>query len=75
MMHPRQMVLILTFLLWQNATATLWFEDGITGTAGSNLGAAAPYSSSSSQIKIAAGNLTYPNLANPSPAGNEFTIL
>lgn len=69
-----QAILVLTFLLSQNANATLWFADGITGTVGNNLGAAAPYSPSSSQIKIAAGNLTYPNLADPSPVGNEFTI-
>ena len=31
-------------------------------------------STASSQIKIVAGNLTYPNLADPSPVGNEFTI-
>jgi len=75
MKHLRQIILILAFLLLRNANATLWFEDGITGTVGNNLGAAAPYSTSSSQIKIVAGNLTYPNLANPSPVGNEFTIV
>ncbi len=74
MKHLRQIILILAFLLLQNADATLWFADGITGTVGNNLGAAPPYSSSSSQIRIAAGNLTYPNLADPSPVGNEFTI-
>ncbi len=75
MKHLGQFSLILTFLLLQNANATLWFADGITGTVGNNLGAAAPYSPSSAQIKIAAGNLTYPNLASPSPVGNEFIIL
>jgi pectate lyase len=74
MKYLRQIFLILAFLLMQNANATLWFEDGITGTVGNGLGAAPPYSPSSSQIKIAAGNLAYPNLANPSPNGNEFTI-
>jgi pectate lyase len=74
MKHLSKIVIILTFLLLRNASATLWFEDGITGTVGNNLGAAAPYNPSSSQIKIAAGNLTYPNLSNPSPVGNEFTI-
>ena len=64
-------VLMATF----SSSATLWFVDGITGNPGDNLGATAPYSASSSQIKIAAGNLAYPNLTNPSPNGNEFTIL
>ena len=69
-----QTVAILTFLLLRNASATVWFADGITGTVGNNLGATLPYSTSSSQIKIVSGNLAYPNLANPSPVGNEFTI-
>jgi len=74
MKHLRHFLLLLTFLLLQNADATVWFADGITGTVGSDLGSAAPYSTASSQIKIAAGNLTYPNLSDPSPVGNEFTI-
>jgi len=74
MKYLRQIVLIPAFLLLQNVNATLWFADGITGTVGSDLGSAAPYSTPSSQIKIAAGNLTYPNLADPSPVGNEFTL-
>ena len=73
MKHLRQTVLILAFLLLQNANATLWFEDGITGTVGSNMGSA-PYQSGGSQFPIVAGNLTYPNLTNPATMGNEFTI-
>lgn len=72
MKHLRQIIILLTFLLLRNANATLWFEDGITNTVGNNLGAAAPYSGSSSQIKIADGNLTYPNLADL--GGHEFSI-
>jgi pectate lyase len=74
MKYLRQIIFILPFLLLQNANAVVWFADGITGTVGNSLGATAPYLTASSQIKIVAGNLTYPNLADPSPVGNEFTI-
>jgi len=74
MKYLRQVILILTFLLLQNAGAAVWFADGITGAVGSDLGSAAPYNTPVTQIKIVAGNLSYPNLANPTPNGNEFTI-
>ncbi len=72
MKYLRQIIPVLTFLLLQNANASLWFADGITGTVGSKLGDTAPYSSGSSQIIIANGNLTYTNLADL--GGHEFTI-
>ena len=65
---------LINVLLWQNAIATLWVEDGITGTVGSNLGAAAPYSGGNARIIIPSGNLTYSGLTNPVPAGNQFII-
>ena len=64
-----------SLMLAQNASATLWCEDGITGTVGNSLGAAAPYFTSSTQIKIASGNLTFTGLADPATVGNEFVIL
>ena len=72
MKYLRQIIPVLTLLLLQNANASLWFADGITGTVGSKLGDTAPYSSGSSQIIIANGNLTYTNLADL--GGHEFTI-
>jgi pectate lyase len=73
--HLRILLLnLISLLLWQNASAALWFEDGITNAVGSNLGAAAPYSGGNARIIITSGNLAYPGLADPAPAGNQFTI-
>jgi pectate lyase len=50
-------------------------EDAITNVAvGSNLGSAAPWTSSSSQIKVASGNLTNSALLSLTPAGNMANI-
>jgi len=50
-------------------------EDAITNVApGSNLGSAAPWGPSSSQVKVASGNLTHPTLQALTPAGNMASI-
>ena len=62
-------------LVFQSAQAVPWMEDAITNAAvGSNLGSAAPWGASSSQIKVASGNLTNSALWAPSPAGNMASI-
>lgn len=55
--------------------AAPFMEDAITNVApGSNLGSAAPWGNSSSQIKVAAGNLIRPDLLALSPDGNMASI-
>lgn len=67
--------LVLVFLAVQNAQGTLYMEDAITNaTVGSNLGPAAPWGASSSQVKVASGNLTYSTLLAPTPTGNMASI-
>ena len=56
--------------------AALFMEDAITNaTTGSNLGSAAPWSNSSSQVKVAAGSLTFSGLQSPTNTGNLANIL
>ena len=65
----------LSLLVFQSAQAAPWMEDAITNAAvGSNLGSAAPWGSSSSQIKVASGNLTNSALLALYPAGNMASI-
>src|ERR1019366_7414010 len=65
----------LGLLVFQSAQAAPYIEDAITNTAvGNNLGSAAPWGASSSQIKVASGNLTNSALLALSPAGNMASI-
>ena len=62
---------ILGLVMGHSLQAAPYMEDAITNAAvGSNLGSAAPWSASSSQVKVASGNLTYPGLLDLTPAGN-----
>jgi pectate lyase len=66
-------MLLLTVL---SSRATLLMEDAITNAAvGSNLGSLAPWSNSSSQVKVAAGSLIYAGLLSPTNSGNLANIL
>ena len=65
----------LGFVIGHSLQAAPWMEDAITNAAvGSNLGSAAPWGASSSQVKVASGNLTYAGLLDLSPAGNMANI-
>jgi pectate lyase len=65
----------LGFVIGHSLQAAPYMEDAITNAApGSNLGSAAPWTSSSSQIKVASGNLTNSALMALSPAGNMASI-
>jgi pectate lyase len=56
--------------------AALLIEDAITNAAaGSNLGSVAPWSNSSSQVKVAGGNLTFAGLLSPTNTGNLANLL
>jgi pectate lyase len=65
----------LSLLSLQTAFSTPWMEDAITNVApGSNLGSTTPWTGSSSQVKVASGNLTYTGLLDLTPAGNLAAI-
>ena len=65
----------LGLVIGHSLQAAPFLEDAITNAApGANLGSAAPWSNSSSQIKVAAGNLSRPDLLALSPAGNMASI-
>ncbi len=65
----------LSLLVFQSAQAAPWMEDAITNAAvGSNLGSAAPWTGSSSQVKVASGNLTNSALMALAPVGNMASI-
>jgi hypothetical protein len=67
--------LSLSLLAFQNALAVPYMEDAITtADVGSNLASAAPWGGSSTQIKVASGNLTNSPLLALSPAGNMANI-
>lgn len=66
----------LAFGIGCSLQAAPYLEDAITNAApGSNLGSAAPWGTSASQVKVAAGNLTHPTLLPLTPAGNMINIL
>ena len=68
-------LIALILLTIPTAKATPWMEDAITNTAvGNNLGSAAPWGASSSQIKVATGSFSYAGLADLTPAGNLASI-
>ena len=65
----------LSLMVGHNLQAAPYMEDAITNAApGSNLGSAAPWGSSSSQVKVASGNLTCTGLLDLAPAGNMASI-
>ena len=65
----------LVLLTLPSAQAAPWMEDAITNAAvGSNIGSAAPWGNSSSQVKVASGSLSYTGLADLSLAGNAASI-
>ncbi len=68
-------LVVLGLVIGHTLPAAPFLEDAITNAApGSNLGSAAPWGSSSSQIKVAGGNLSRPDLLPLSPAGNMASI-
>ena len=65
----------LSLLVFQSAQAAPYMEDAITNAVvGSNLGSAAPWGASSSQVEVANGNLTNSALLALTPAGNMASI-
>ncbi|TAL05799.1 MAG: hypothetical protein EPO07_03060, partial [Verrucomicrobia bacterium] len=67
---------ILCVLVSTGARASLLMEDAITNAAsGSNLGSVSPWGNSSSQVKVATGNLTNASVLSPAAAGNLAYIL
>ena len=67
---------ILALAIGGSLRAAPYMEDGVTNAApGSNLGSAAPWNTSSAQVKVASGNLTHPSLQTLAPAGNMINIL
>jgi len=65
----------LGLVIGHSLQAAPFLEDAITNAApGSNLGSAAPWGNSSSQIKVAGGNLSRPDLLALSPAGDMASI-
>src|ERR1017187_7187020 len=59
-----------------SSRAALLLEDAITNAApGSNLGSAAPWGNSSSQVKVATGNLAFTGLQSPTNTGYLANIL
>jgi pectate lyase len=65
----------LGLVIGHSLQAAPYMEDAITNAAvGSNLGSALPWGSSSSQIKVASGNLTNAALLDLAPAGNMASI-
>src|SRR3954464_15735105 len=75
-MSYRFIFLALSLGFIPSADATLYMEDGITNAAvGGNPGSATPWGGSSSQVKIASGNLTNSTLLPVAVPGNLVNIV
>ena len=64
------LVAVAALLFCQSALATLYLQDAINYTVGTALGNDTPWQHPTNAVSIAGGSLTYPGLANLSPAGN-----